>query len=320
MKQLALFIPAAVFAITALSLSFPTQVESREPDGRRATTARPGFYLQVERCHACSYKDWQKDTAMALEKSGVQSFVSDVITSHTSEQGYVTIRELPLRKVRSEGWPLPVYAGPFTSENQAREVITRLPAILEPAFNKFLKLNAETEKAIGTSHRLENCSGNHCSLAGYSINLVRVAGSANDSAKSTGAMDEPISIGVVRDTSAIGGCSCYFSPVSPGGKIGSEGYIFFADYAGKARMNINGRDVELQEVGREQAKGELGRCSKKRCKYTASGISATVDYRETNKCPPEPNGGCEVTGYDVTITVEKSGQRQKMKGKGECGC
>lgn len=139
------------------------------------------------------------------------------------------------------------------------------------------------------------------------------------SAKSTGETDQPIRIGVVQNTSAVGGCGCYFSLASPGGKTGRDGYIFFADYAGNARMNINGQDVELREVGREQAKGELGRCSKKRCKYTASGINAAVEYRETKKCPPEPTE-CEVTGYDVTITVEKGGLRQKVTGKGECGC
>ena len=86
MKQLALFIPAAAFAIAALSIAFPTQVARRVPERSRGTTAAPGFYLQVERCHACSYKDWQKDTAIALEKSGVQSFVSDVITSHPKKE------------------------------------------------------------------------------------------------------------------------------------------------------------------------------------------------------------------------------------------
>jgi hypothetical protein len=161
--------------------------------------------------------------------------------------------------------------------------------------------------------------GKHGDTETFEATRVGATGATKGSAKSTGETDQPIRIGVVQNTSAIGGCSCYFSAASPGARTGRDGYIFFADYAGKARMNINGQDVELREVGREQAKGELGRCSKKRCKYTASGINATVDYRETNKCPPDPTE-CEVTGYDVTITVEKGGLRQKVMGKGECGC
>ena len=150
---------------------------------------------------------------------------------------------------------------------------------------------------------------------------TRVGGAAvpKGLSKSTGDPYQAMRIGSVANTSAIGGCSCYFSPVAPRNKSASQGYVFFADYAGTARININGRDVELREVGREQKKGELRRCSKKRCKYTGGGLTATVEYLEAKRCPPEPTE-CEVTGYDVTITVEKGGKQQQIKAKGECGC
>jgi len=174
MRALSVIILTACFAITVLTLSFSPQLESREQVGSHNAVALPGFYIQLERCHACSYEDWQRDTAMALEKSGIHAFVSDVITSYTSKKKFETIKKLPLRSVQNEGWPVPVFGGPFASENQARQIISKLPSILTPALDKFLKENAEMEKGIASVRRLENCSGNSCSLASYTINLVYI--------------------------------------------------------------------------------------------------------------------------------------------------
>jgi hypothetical protein len=174
MRALSVIILTAYFAVTALTLSFSPQLESREQDRSHKSTALPGFYIQFERCHACSYEDWQRDTAMALEKSGIHAFVSDVITSYTSEKKFETIKKLPLRSVRNEGWPIPVFGGPFALENQAKQIISNLPSILKPALEKFIKENPEMEKAVASVRQLENCSGNHCEFADYTINLVYI--------------------------------------------------------------------------------------------------------------------------------------------------
>lgn len=118
---------------------------------------------------------------------------------------------------------------------------------------------------------------------------------------------------------AFPGCGCYFSPVVPRGKKVFDKYLFISDATGKAYINIDGRDTVLQEVGRKQTKDEDGYCAGKRCTFSANGVKTTVDFHETEKCPSEPTE-CEITGYDVTITVEKGSLKQRVKGKGFCGC
>jgi hypothetical protein len=132
------------------------------------------------------------------------------------------------------------------------------------------------------------------------------------------AQAETIQIGLLKDDSALG-CGCYFTPVVPGRNKVSDRYLFISDATGKAYVNINGRDTILQEIGRQQAKDEYGYCAGSRCTFGANGVKATVDFYETEKCPPEPNE-CGTTGYDVTITVEKDGIKQTVKGEGACGC
>lgn len=125
-------------------------------------------------------------------------------------------------------------------------------------------------------------------------------------------------IGLLKDNSPLG-CGCSFSQVFPGRKKVFDKYLFISDATGKAYININGRDTVLQEVGRKQARDEGGYCAGKRCTFIGNGVKATVDFHETEKCPPEPTE-CEITGYDVTITVEQNGIKQRVKGEGSCGC
>jgi hypothetical protein len=101
-----------------------------------ASPAKPGFYIQFDMCHACAYGGWQKDAVSALGRAGVQAFVSDDISSHYTEQSYWTLKSVRLRRVRNEGWPTPVYAGPFPSEDSDRQVFYRLPSILNPVFDE----------------------------------------------------------------------------------------------------------------------------------------------------------------------------------------
>ena len=128
--------------------------------------------------------------------------------------------------------------------------------------------------------------------------------------------DKSLSIGVLKN-SVIDDCSCSFHRASPNKNTDADQYIFVVGYSGQARININGRDIELRENGRK--KDESGRCARNSCTYSGSGITATARYRQTSKCPPEPTE-CEVNDYDVTITVEKGGHRQILRGKGQCGC
>lgn len=126
-------------------------------------------------------------------------------------------------------------------------------------------------------------------------------------------------IGTILDASIAGGCHCSVNKVSQSGEKIWDQYLFAADYEGKARLNVDGRDVNLRETERKEKPGEYGVCSGQGCTYSGDGITATVDYKETRRCPPEPTE-CEVTDYDVKITVLKNGQQQSVTGKGQCGC
>lgn len=129
-------------------------------------------------------------------------------------------------------------------------------------------------------------------------------------------LDEPPPIGVLKN-SVIDDCGCSFHRASQNKNTDAGQYIFVVGYSGQARININGQDIELRENGRKI--NESGRCARNSCTYSGSGITATARYRQTSKCPPEPTE-CEVNDYDVTITVEKGGHRQIVRGKGQCGC
>lgn len=163
---------------TALSPSSAAQGRNARQTRVKAFPAKPGFYIQFNMCHACSYYGWQKDTVSALGKAGVQALVSDDPLSHHTEQRYQALQSLRLRRVVAsrrvtEDWSTPLYAGPFDSEQAARQAFSQLASILKPALDEFDKQRAQ----IGDkpwSRQLKDCTGNECKLAGYSVQLVRV--------------------------------------------------------------------------------------------------------------------------------------------------
>lgn len=171
----------SVLAIVLMSLSVvPCSAQGRKKQSRAtASRAKPGFYIQFEMCHACAFADWQKYTASALARAAVPALVSDDISSHYTEQGYWTLSSIRLRRIRNEGWPMPLYGGPFESESAARQVFSRLPSILTPVFDQIDRERAaigDTDYKKYFSRRFQNCSGNQCDIYGFFIQLVRVSG------------------------------------------------------------------------------------------------------------------------------------------------
>jgi hypothetical protein len=116
-----------------------------------------------------------------------------------------------------------------------------------------------------------------------------------------------LQIGAIRNQSLISGCACNLLP------------YFSADVTCRAWMNINGRDVELHAKGRKSGPEVADGSCRQSPVYIGSGITVKVEYRETSPCPPEPSE-CEISGYNMTISVEMGGKRQRVTGKGEGGC
>lgn len=156
--------------------------ESRKKAKRIArvvtSPAKAGFYIQFWMCHACAYGSWQKDTISALGRAGIQALVSDDKSSHYTEQSYWPLRSIRLRNVKNEDWPTPVYAGPFPSEDSARQVFSRVPSILNPVFDEIDEQRAaigDTEYKNFFSRSFRDCSGNQCDVYGFFVQLVRVS-------------------------------------------------------------------------------------------------------------------------------------------------
>lgn len=133
-------------------------------------------------------------------------------------------------------------------------------------------------------------------------------------------------IGKIIDTRVIGsgnGCSCTFELTNSDVSAGLNQSIFFgADYRmtdGKAWMNINGRDVELLPMGSKITSNENDPVRPMSHVYSGDGMTASIDYRQIDSCPPEQTQ-CEVNRYDITVTLETGGLRETVKGKGSCGC
>jgi hypothetical protein len=143
MKRYAYLTVWFLLIATALLPSSAAQRSSARQTRPTAFPAKPGFYIQVSMCHACTYYGWQKDNVSALDKSGVQALVSDDPGSgyHDTEQPYLALQFLRLRGVVGSGrvtedWFTPVYAGPFDSEEAAKQVFSQLVSILKSALDE----------------------------------------------------------------------------------------------------------------------------------------------------------------------------------------
>ena len=116
------------------------------------------------------------------------------------------------------------------------------------------------------------------------------------------------------------GCGCYFSArASSVASAGSPAYLFISDATGKAYVNVNGSDVVLKEVGRRFGPDEYGYCSSGRCVYTSNGLTAVIEMRKAQVCPPEPSE-CEVTDYDGTLVINSAAGNYRRQVSGFCGC
>jgi hypothetical protein len=84
-------------------------------------------------------------------------------------------------------------------------------------------------------------------------------------------------------------------------------------------MNVDGQDIELTAEGRKSGADVSDWDCLTHQEYVGKGVIVQVDLQKTGGCPPESEE-CEVSDYNATITAEKGGMRQVVKGKGSCGC
>ena len=89
---------------------------------------------------------------------------------------------------------------------------------------------------------------------------------------------------------------------------------------GKGRVNIDGKDVEVQRVGKlDTSRDKLGNRFTER--WTGDGLSLEIDYQVTFTCDGyHGDGDCEIVSYRATIHAKGGDRRQTVKVKGDCGC
>lgn len=299
---------------TALHASSAPQRSTRQTRPT-ALPAKPGFYIQFSMCHACTYYGWQKDTASALGEAGVQAFASDDPGSgyHETKQPFLALRSLRLRGVVGSGrvtedWFTPVYAGPFDSEETARLAFSQLPSILKSALDESDKRGAQVGSE-SYSRQFRDCSGNHCALAGYFVQLVSVTSVFVPPQQTQNA---EITIGTLPEQAEFYEAENWCNFKSP--TANSKANIFFVNQAEDPYvlwLNINGRVTSLKLVSSTHVRGlKIG--SSYTETYRAREVTARITYVITKKF-------AEGTAHVATVTVTKGNRSKTVKTVGECG-
>ena len=110
----------------------PANLLSQSRDSQNGATQhpnvareKPGFYLDISRCHACSYDDWQKEVIGVLVRAGLRAFTGEM-ESVNHRPTWVS------RKAAAEQWYDSVFIGPFSSETAAQNAATQLTTLLGP--------------------------------------------------------------------------------------------------------------------------------------------------------------------------------------------
>ena len=299
----------------SLNLSSAAQRSSTRQTRATAFPAKPGFYIQFSMCHACTYYGWQKDTVSALGKAGIQALVSDDPGSgyHNTEQPYLALNSLRLRAVVgsqrvTEDWFTPLYAGPFDSEGAARQVFPQLPSILKSALDESDRRGSQ----VGNkpySREFRDCSGNHCTLAGYAVQLVSVT---SVSAQPRHPLNAELNIGTLPEKAEFYETPnwCFFRSPS----ATPTTYIFFINQYEDPftlRLNIDGSVKVLKLVSSTHVRG-LKKGSSYTETYRSGDVTAHITYVVTKQY-------AEGTAHTATIVVTKGNRSKTVKTVGECG-
>ena len=124
-------------------------------------------------------------------------------------------------------------------------------------------------------------------------------------------------IGAIKK-SLVDGCACSLQLPSDYQKRKQE-FVFLSDFADIVQMNIDGEDIRLRLVKETKVKGKPKIGSRHSETYRSGHTTVRIDWLVTEVCDPKDEG-CEVTWYSTDITVNRSGQIQRVKALGMCGC
>jgi hypothetical protein len=85
-------------------------------------------------------------------------------------------------------------------------------------------------------------------------------------------------------------------------------------------MNIGGRDIRLtrRDSGTAGDLSKVGGTLKR--VYESGDVRVKALYSATFVCPPDSEGGCEVTRFDAILRVQSGSRVETIQGQGEVGC
>ena len=151
---------------------------------------------------------------------------------------------------------------------------------------------------------------------GATVFLLAFACTSTTVAEPAGDKQPTALVGPLRSQRAIRGCSWSVSVPTLGGSY----YLLAEIDDSVVLMNVGGRDIKLRRRDSNTA-GDLSRVggTLKRV-YESGDVRVDASYTLTSVCPPDSEGGCEVTRFDATLRVQRGSKVETVQGHGEVGC
>ena len=129
--------------------------------------------------------------------------------------------------------------------------------------------------------------------------------------------DDRLKVGPIKDPFILG-CGCYLK-LPDDFKQENDSDIFETDLDKSAQMNIDGKDIILKLVKREDPKGKIKVGSTRSEVYASGNIVVSVEYIVKKICNPKDED-CEDTVYSANIAITRNGIERKIRALGPCGC
>jgi hypothetical protein len=130
-----------------------------------------------------------------------------------------------------------------------------------------------------------------------------------------------ITVGYVSDANVVDGCGCSFYWPGEENKEGAKS-IFSSDFGKMVWMNLNGKDTLLKLIKSTESKTNVKKGGRYYEIYQTGEMTIRLDYHVTWTCEADmpESESCEVTYYNLKITLSKNHQQKTILAKGVCGC
>jgi len=122
--------------------------------------------------------------------------------------------------------------------------------------------------------------------------------------------------------SFVEGCGCLFWN-DTGGDDPREAYLGYVGTEDGIKVVLNGEPTLFERKKHEQSKKHSDKISigdRTKEVFTNKIHTIRLEYRVVFACPPDSEGGCEVTKYKGVLTIFKGKEISRFSIRGSCGC